>query len=116
MIQLVNGVQLFSVAMDGDSFEDTIFQLIFEDNEYFKKTITMDFLQVNVVDFGPMWILVIKDVSYEEYLDDKTQYLRIMGEIRNRVAPFMKEMYGFDEEEIILGDHESMIYGCNSRN
>jgi hypothetical protein len=51
MIQLLNGVRLFSVAMDGDSFDDTIFQLSFEDNGYFNKTITMDFLQVNVVSF-----------------------------------------------------------------
>lgn len=101
LVQLVNG---------GSSFEDTRFQLIYDEQEYFKKPIVVDFLQVNVLDHGPMWMFVIKDIPYEEYITNHSLFALAVGEIHNRIMPFLKEKYDFAVEQCVLADHEASLF------
>ena len=111
MNQLVNGVQLLEVAKNsGDSIEDREFHLVYEDHKYFTRPIHVHFLQVNVIGHGPMWMFSIKDVAYVDYVKNHTRYALAVGEIHNRILPYLEEKYGFAIEQCILADHEDRIF------
>ena len=69
------------------------------------------FLQVNVIGYGPMWMFLIKDVAYVDYVENHTLYALAVGEIHNRILPYLKEKYRFVIEQCVLADHEDRIYG-----
>lgn len=110
LVQLVNGVKLFEVVNSGDTFEDVLFHFIYEEQEYFNRPIVVDLLQVNVIYHGPMWMFVIRDVSYEDYITNRSIFALAIGEIHNRIMPYLKEKYGFNIEQHVLADHEDCIY------
>lgn len=110
MVQLINGVKLLGVINSGGSFKDTFFHFVFEEQEYFDRPIVVDFLQVNVIHHGPMWMFIIKDVSYEDYMTNHSIFALAIGEIHNRIMHFLEEKYGFEIDQYVLADLEDCVY------
>lgn len=111
MNQLVNGVQLLEIEKNsGDSIDNREFFLSYEDHKYFNRPIRVLFLQVNVIGYGPMWMFLIKDIPYSDYVENYTFYGLALGEIHNRIFPYLNEKYGFAIEQCILADHEDKIF------
>lgn len=109
LVQRINGVEVVEKKNHpNDSFENTIFQLGYHDSEYLGEKIFLEFKQVNAVGHGPMWIFVVKNGTYDNYLKNKQSYAASVHEVHRRIIPYFRKTFRL-KDTLILIDHESKI-------
>ncbi|MCM3655337.1 hypothetical protein [Metabacillus litoralis] len=93
MYQNINGVRFreFPETLEKPLLEKR-FDIQYMDNTYLYKTIFLDFINLPVKGHGRMWIFVVKNLeSVEEYKVNSICYGEIVGEVHNRLIPYLQQ-------------------------
>ncbi|MDL4842483.1 hypothetical protein [Aquibacillus rhizosphaerae] len=106
----INGVSVkFNHHILKSSPNKVVFQIEYHDELRLQKLVSLDLVNINVVDLGRKWIYAIKDISDENYKEYSKEYLETITDIHNRIVSFISKYVQFGDD-IVLIDHYSRVY------
>jgi hypothetical protein len=87
--------------------EGLILEIQYEDNEFLKEKLFVDFLKVNT-QYGEYFMFAVKNKDYEDRLQ---LFIKAIGELYKKMDKYLREEAGYDGTSILV-DHKSALVIC----
>ena len=103
MYQYINGVHIKEAEATKlyEELDYKRFEIIYYDDKYYHRDISMELRKVNVEDIGPMWIYFIH-VSEEEYIDGSNKFGEIVKVVYDKLLDYLVFTYKFVPQPVLV--------------